>query len=121
MELDWVLTSKDNFQEDDESIELSYVESQLNDGKDIYIFRSRRNLQSQKGNFYIMPSSVEGTIRQLSRRAKALDLLNKHTPLIENLLEPHRLQHSPESHQIKDVDKHLESLKISLDNSKRSF
>ncbi|MDV4307964.1 AAA domain-containing protein [Acinetobacter baumannii] len=119
LELDWVLTSKDNFQEDDESIELSYVESQLNDGKDIYIFRSRRNLQSQKGNFYIMPSSVEGTIRQLSRRAKALDLLNKHTPLIENLLEPHRLQHSPESHQIKDVDKHLESLKISLDNSKK--
>ncbi len=118
-ELDWVLTSKDNFQEDDESIELTYIESQLIEGKDIYIFRSRKNLPNRKDNLYIMPTSVEGTIRQLSRREKALELLNKHTPLIENLLEPHHLQYSPESHQIKDVNQHLKSLKIVLDDSKK--
>lgn len=117
----WILTAKDNFQDDDENVELTYLEFKPENGKDTFTFLLKDNISIENNNLFIIPSSSEGTIRQLNRRARALELLDKHIPLINTLLDPHRqFQNSAEAHLIQNINEHLDKLNISLDDSKKT-
>ena len=116
---DWILTRKDNFQDDDECKDMAFIECKTEKSVEIYTFRTKGVVQETNGVFYISPSSIEGTIKQLKRRAKSIELFNNHTSLLDSLLDPHSMvQNSPEAYLYGNIEQHLENLEFELDESK---
>ena len=85
----WFFLSNSNFNEEDHEIVLDYSSSETNNGEVLYEFTTNTPNPNYKNSF-IITSSTQGTISQLSRRAAAIDALSQHDELIELLRSPHR-------------------------------
>ncbi|MCL9802334.1 AAA domain-containing protein [Pseudomonas sp. AKS31] len=86
----WSLVSGNGFGKEEEETILTFADSYISeDGITIYIFTSRTQLPYQ-ANYYIAPNSLQGTLRQLSRRTKALETLACHSELLDVLISPQK-------------------------------
>lgn len=120
-EIDWILTNRDNFQDDENNIHLKFLELKQENGKNFFFFETNQELLLNQNFLFLVPQSVSGTLRQLDRRAAALELLDQHIPLIDLLISPHSsLEEAPEKYQIRDIDVLLADLEIpKTDESKK--
>lgn len=85
----WFFLSNSNFNDEENEIVLDYLSSQTDNGEIIYEFTTNTPNPEHKTPF-IITSSTQGTISQLSRRAAAIDALSQHDELTELLKSPHR-------------------------------
>lgn len=76
--------------EDDGEVILSYQNHDNTDGEIVYTFTSNRPDPLYK-QYFIAPNSLQGTFRQLSRRAKALDTLSIHAELMGAISNPQQI------------------------------
>lgn len=98
--ISWTLVSGKNFTEEEQDIVLDFQSAfKLDDGEQIYEFiTTSRELDCRE--FFIIPSSVQGTISQLSRRANSIDALANHAELMGMLSDPYQgITKSQETHQ----------------------
>lgn len=113
--LNWSLVSSSLLtKEYNEEITLTYQEC-YNDknGQLIYVFTSNQPLPDLK-QYFIAPNSLQGTFRQLSRRAKALDTLGTHVELIDAISNPQKVAYNTQDMAIEDSSYNM------LDESKKS-
>lgn len=108
----WMLTPTPTLNDDDYDVELNYLRTTEENGAEIYEFTTTSPDPAYLNNF-IIPSSTHGTIRQLSRRASAIDALSEHSELSGMLEAPH-FKHM-ESHESSE----LHSAYHDLDQSKQ--
>lgn len=107
----WFFLSNSNFNDEDHEIVLDYLSSQQNNGEITYEFTTNTPNPDHKAPF-IITSSTQGTISQLSRRAAAIDALSHHDELIELLKSPHRrIMNSNENVTLHDSFNELDSSK----------
>ncbi|MFZ4215302.1 AAA domain-containing protein [Pantoea endophytica] len=85
----WMFLSNSNFNDEDHEIVLDFLSKQSKDGDVIYEFTTSIPNPDFKSPF-IITSSTQGTISQLSRRAAAIDALSQHDELISLLKSPHK-------------------------------
>lgn len=86
----WSLVSGNGFGKEEEETILTFTTSNISeDGTIIYTFTSRFQLPYHS-NYYIAPNSIQGTLRQLSRRTKALETLACHSELLDVLIAPQK-------------------------------
>jgi serine/threonine protein kinase len=85
----WLLVGNTNFSDEEQEIviDLQKIEKQ-SDGVIHYLFTTT-SLRPDYDNYFIISSSVQGTISQLSRRAGAIDALNNHVELINMIGNPY--------------------------------
>lgn len=108
----WFFLSNSNFNDEDHEIVLDYLARRPNNnGEVIYEFTTNVPNPDHKTPF-IITSSTQGTISQLSRRAAAIDALSQHEELIDLLKSPHRkLMNSNENVNLHDSYNELDSSK----------
>ncbi|SMS08823.1 helicase [Pseudomonas viridiflava] len=86
----WSLVSGNGFGKEDEEIILDYQNYHVTaDGQLTYNFLTKMPPPNNY-NYFIAPNSLQGTIRQLTRRSKALDTLTSHTELLNVLISPQK-------------------------------
>ncbi|MDO7928396.1 AAA domain-containing protein [Pseudomonas sp. KFB-139] len=86
----WSLASGNVFGKEEEETILTFTDSYISeDGTTTYTFTSRTQLPYQP-NYYIAPNSLQGTLRQLSRRTRALETLACHSELLDVLITPQK-------------------------------
>lgn len=86
----WSLVSGNGFGKEEEESILTFSSSNISeDGTTTYIFTSRAQLPYHS-NYYIAPNSIQGTLRQLSRRTRALETLACHSELLDVLIAPQK-------------------------------
>ncbi|WP_167346923.1 AAA domain-containing protein [Pseudomonas paralactis] len=112
----WSLVSGNGFGKEDEEIILDYQNYHITDeGQLTYNFTTKSPLPNHQ-NYFIAPNSLQGTIRQLTRRSKALDTLTSHTELINVLISPQK--YSNTFALPPNIDNHTARLD---DSKKKSF
>ncbi|WP_460206314.1 AAA domain-containing protein [Klebsiella pneumoniae] len=87
--INWILTDNQNLSEEDNSITLDYFSSTKNEEGIIEYTFSTNSPEPDFNNCFIIPASIQGTIRQLSRRASAIDELSNHAELRNMLSNPY--------------------------------
>ncbi|MFC2973811.1 AAA domain-containing protein [Azotobacter bryophylli] len=87
-EPNWNLVSNINFSEDDQEVIFTFLQHQEVSGEDIFEFQAS-NPDPEHQYYYLVPGSAQGTTKQLSRRAFAIDALSEHAELIKVLERPH--------------------------------
>ncbi|MGE8048398.1 AAA domain-containing protein [Pseudomonas monteilii] len=86
----WSLVSGNGLGKEEEESILTFSSSNIcEDGTTTYTFTSRAQLPYHS-NYYIAPNSIQGTLRQLSRRTKALETLACHSELLDVLIAPQK-------------------------------
>lgn len=85
----WSLVSNQNFSEDEQDTVLDFVQNSSEQGEDIYEFTTN-DPEPRYQNYYIIPTSIQGTVSQLERRSSAIDALSEHSELSLMLEAPHR-------------------------------
>ncbi|MCD9116088.1 AAA domain-containing protein [Pseudomonas bijieensis] len=111
----WTLVSGTGFGKEDEEIILDYQKFHMTEeGRIVYNFTTKIPIPYQH-NYFIAPNSLQGTIRQLSRRSKALDTLTSHTELINVLISPQK--YSNAFTLPADIDRHISKLDESKQKS----
>ncbi len=86
----WSLVSGNGFGKEEEETILTFNDSDTSeDGTTVYTFTSNTQPPIHT-NYYIAPNSLQGTLRQLSRRTKALETLACHSELQEVLIAPQK-------------------------------
>jgi len=111
--LSWSLVNNNDFSKVDDEILLEFYgyENDL-DKQDVYSFTAKKMLPNWK-NLFIVPDSLEGTLRQITRHANTLDKLENHVELMNVIT-------SPQSHLIvSDEDVRESDILHSLDESKK--
>ncbi|WP_449123393.1 AAA domain-containing protein [Pseudomonas sp. MPG01] len=112
----WSLFSGNGFGKEDEEIVLNYQNFHITDeGQLTYNFTTKSHPPLHQ-NYFIAPNSLQGTIRQLTRRSKALDTLTSHTELINVLISPQKYSNTFALPQ--DIDTHTTRLD---ESKKKSF
>lgn len=109
-EPNWILVSNINFSDDDQEIILTFLQHQEVTGEDIFEFQAS-NPDPEYQFYYLVPGSAQGTIKQLGRRALAIDALSEHAELIRMLKRPH-LSHM-DSHESYVTDSAFDQLDTS--------
>lgn len=109
-EPNWILVSNINFSDDDQEIILTFLQHQEVTGEDIFEFQAS-NPDPEYQFYYLVPGSAQGTIKQLGRRAFAIDALSEHAELIRMLERPH-LSHM-DSHENYVTDSAFDQLDTS--------
>lgn len=84
----WNLVSNINFSEDDQEVVLTFLQHQEISGESIFEFQAS-NPDPLYQYCYLVPASAQGTTKQLSRRAFAIDALSEHAELAKMLEYPH--------------------------------
>lgn len=99
--LSWILVSNTNFQDQDEIV-LEFQKIQQQDGESLFLFTTS-STSPDYAQYYLIPLAVQGTIKQLNRRAAAIDALGNHEELIKMLADPYagssQLQEDWHSHE----------------------
>ncbi|MDU8643945.1 MULTISPECIES: DEAD/DEAH box helicase family protein [Pseudomonas syringae group] len=104
----WSLVSNSSLGKEEEEVLLTFQEFYKSDeGQLIFVFTSRQVLPFQQ-SYFIAPNSLQGTFRQLSRRAKALDTLETHSELVDVLMNPQK--HAITTSTPKGIEKYFDSL-----------
>lgn len=86
----WSLVSGNGFGKEEEETILTFITSNISeDGAITYDFTSRLQIP-RHANYYIAPNSTQGSLRQLSRRTKALETLAHHSELLDVLISPQK-------------------------------
>lgn len=85
----WLFLSNSNFNDEEHEIIFDYLSKQSVNGDVVYEFTTNIPNPEFKSPF-IITSSTQGTISQLSRRAAAIDALSQHDELICLLKSPHK-------------------------------
>lgn len=111
-EPNWNLVSNINFSEDDQEVILTFLQIHEVSGEDIFEFQAS-NPDPEYQYCYLVPGSAQGTTKQLSRRAFAIDALSEHAELIKMLERPHL--ECMDSHESYVTDSAFEQ----LDSSKK--
>ncbi|WNC08810.1 AAA domain-containing protein [Pseudomonas coleopterorum] len=92
----WSLAGSSNLNDEEHEVVLDFLRVNAEGGDEIYEFTTI-SPDPKHQDLYILPSSTQGTIRQLGRRAAAIDALSEHSELSDLLEKPH-LKHM-ESHE----------------------
>ncbi|WP_134705578.1 AAA domain-containing protein [Rahnella sp. CJA17(1/100)] len=86
--LSWSLVNNKDFSRVDDEIILEFYGYNCDSQKrDVYSFISKKSLPSWK-DFFIVPDSLEGTLRQITRHANTLDMLENHVELMNVITSP---------------------------------
>lgn len=111
--LSWSLVDNNDFSRVDDEILLEFYSYEADqDNQDIYSFISKKPLPEWR-KFYIVPDSLEGTLRQITRHANTLDMLENHIELMNVIT-------APNSHlTVSNEDIVAEDIMTSLDESKQ--
>lgn len=112
--LSWSLVNNRDFNKSEDEISLEFYGYDTDDKKqDIYSFVSKKPFPDWK-QLFIVPDSLEGTLRQITRHANTLDMLENHAELMNVLTSP-QSQLTKISEEIKADD-----IISDLDDSKKS-
>lgn len=85
----WILVGNTNFSDEDQETILDFQKSEKqSDGVINYHFTTS-SLDPGFDDYFIISSSAQGTISQLSRRAGAIDALSNHIELVNMLANPY--------------------------------
>ncbi|MGI4661841.1 AAA domain-containing protein [Klebsiella pneumoniae] len=108
----WSLVDNNDFSRVDEEILLEFYGYETDqDNQEIYSFISKKPLPEWR-NFYIVPDSIEGTLRQITRHANTLDMLENHIELMNVITSPNsNLTVSNEDINAKDIMDSLDESK----------
>ncbi|MCP9268901.1 AAA domain-containing protein [Xenorhabdus sp. XENO-1] len=111
--LSWSLVNNKDFSKVDDEILLEFYGYENDANKqDIYSFISKKPLPEWK-EFFIVPDSLEGTLRQITRHANTLDMLENHVELMNVIT-------SPQSHLLVNNEEIIaKDIMASLDESKQ--
>ncbi|ECE0997127.1 helicase [Salmonella enterica subsp. enterica] len=86
--LSWSLVNNKDFSRVDDEILLEFYGFETdNKSQDIYSFTSKKPLPDWR-DLYIVPDSLEGTLRQITRHANTLDMLENHVELMNVITSP---------------------------------
>ncbi|HCF7102776.1 AAA domain-containing protein [Pseudomonas aeruginosa] len=85
----WILVSNTNFSDEEQEIVLDFQRSEKQSNGVIYYHFTTTSLDPAFDDYFIISSSVQGTISQLSRRAGAIDALSNHVELVNMLTNPY--------------------------------
>ncbi|HIC9644180.1 TPA: AAA domain-containing protein, partial [Klebsiella pneumoniae] len=111
--ISWILTENNNFYDGDNEVTLDFIKTERNhEGVYEYIFTTN-TLNPGFKKCFLIPSSVQGTIKQLSRRASSIDELSNHAELRSMLDDPYN------NTIISEINNNLHSSFYSLDESKK--
>ena len=107
----WNLMEEISFNKELNEYPIKYIKWFQNENKEIlYVFSSEYKPASK--NYYLVSNSVNGSIQQLKRHSKILDIINQHNELVENLTKP-EIKHSYDNYD-KNI---LKTLDISKQNA----
>lgn len=110
--LNWILVSTAYFTEEEQEAIFYFQRESQSNGNKIYEFTSTSS-NPQYENNYLIPADIMGTIKQLNRRASAIDELSDHAELINTISDPYASKTSLELSSLFD------SSSNDLDESKK--
>ena len=85
----WILVGNTNFSDEEQETVLDFQKLEKQPDGVIHYQFTTTSLDPDYDNYFIISSSVQGTISQLSRRAGAIDALSNHIELVNMLANPY--------------------------------